>query len=169
MKKVLFILFFGSIIFAQQDTLITKQGKIYSGKIINNHPEYIEFQLENWTSSTKIQRNGIKKLIPADGTVLIENNGEAVKNENPLMGKITDFDYSRYKESFGLSSIGGALIGLSGIILYTNNQRTIGDDMTLDEIEDFTDKSKSNTDLSYIMLLIGGLLIAFDNTELPND
>ena len=85
------------------------------------------------------------------------------------MGKITDFDYSRYKDSFGLSSIGGALIGLSGIILYTNNQRTMSDDMTLDEIQDFSDKTKSNTDFSYIMLLIGGLLIAFDNTELPND
>ena len=56
MKKVLFILCFVSMIFSQQDTLITKQGKIYSGKIINNHPEYIEFQLENWTSSNKIQR-----------------------------------------------------------------------------------------------------------------
>jgi len=41
MKKVLFILCFVSMIFAQQDTLITKQGKIYSGKIINNHPKYI--------------------------------------------------------------------------------------------------------------------------------
>jgi hypothetical protein len=169
MKKVLFILCFVSMIFSQQDTLITKQGKIYSEKIINNHPEYIEFQLENWTSSNKIQRNGIKKLISADGIVLIENNGEAVKNENPLVGKITDFDYSRYKDSFGLSSIGGALIGLSGIILYTNNQRTMSDDITLDEIQDFSDKTKSNTDLSYILLLLGGLLIAFDNTELPND
>jgi hypothetical protein len=30
MKKVLFILCFVSMIFAQQDTLITKQGKIYN-------------------------------------------------------------------------------------------------------------------------------------------
>ena len=88
MKKVSFILCFASMIFAQQDTLITKQGKIYSGKIVNDDSKYIEFQLENWTSSNKIQRNGIKKLISADGTVLIENNGEAVKNENPLVGKI---------------------------------------------------------------------------------
>jgi len=45
----------------------------------------------------------------------------------------------------------------------------MSDDITLDEIQDFSDKTKSNTDLSYIMLLLGGLLIAFDNTELPND
>ena len=72
-------------------------------------------------------------------------------------------------KTFSPSFIGGALIGLSGIILYANNQRTFGDDMTLDEMDDFTDKSKSNADLSYICLIIGGLLIAIDNTELPND
>ena len=46
-----------------------------------------------------------------------------------------------------------------------NNQRTVVDDITLDEMEDFTDKTKSNADLSYICLIIGGLLIAIDNTE----
>ena len=41
--------------------------------------------------------------------------------------------------------------------------------MTVDEIQDFTDKTKSNADLSYLCLIIGGLLRAIDRTELPND
>ena len=79
MKKVLFILCFLSMIFAQQDTLITKQGKIYSGKIVSDDSKYVEFQPENWTSTTKISHDKIKKLISSDGTILIENNNTTVK------------------------------------------------------------------------------------------
>ena len=63
MKKILFILCFGSIIFAQQDTLITKQGQIYSGKIVSDDSKYVEFQPKNWTSTTKISHDRICQTI----------------------------------------------------------------------------------------------------------
>lgn len=60
--------------FAQHDTLITKKGRIYFGKIVNDDSKYIQFQPQNWTSITKISYNKIGKLITRDGVVLIQNN-----------------------------------------------------------------------------------------------
>jgi hypothetical protein len=79
---LLFILCFESTIYAQQDTLITKKGKIYFGIIVNDDSKYIEFQLQNWTSTTKISHDKIGKLINSDGEVLIQNSFKPIKIVN---------------------------------------------------------------------------------------
>ena len=58
------------------------------------------------------------------------------------------------------SNVGGALIGISGILLYFNNQRTIDENSSIEEIENFADKSKSSADLAFVLITIGGALIA---------
>ena len=156
MKKYLSLFLLLTVSFGQ-DILIMDSGKEYRGELVEKTGSIIRFKSEGASNTQIFQIKKIKSLT-------LENGETAVVD-----GELIGFN-SWFKEiNFSLSSLGGTLIGLSGIILYSNNQRTIGDDMTLDEIEDFSDKTKSNTDLSYIMLLIGGLLIAFDNTELPND
>lgn len=79
---LLFILCFESTIYAQQDTLITKKGKIYFGIIVNDDSKYIEFQPQNWTSATKISHDKIGKLIKSDGEVLIQNSFKPIKIVN---------------------------------------------------------------------------------------
>ena len=79
---LLFILCFESTIYAQQDTLITKKGKIYFGIIVNDDSKYIEFQPQNWTSTTKISHDKIGKLINSDGEVLIQNSFKPIKIVN---------------------------------------------------------------------------------------
>lgn len=155
MKKYLSLFLLLTVSFGQ-DILIMDSGKEYRGELVEKTGSIIRFKSEGASNTQIFQIKKIKSLT-------LENGETAVVD-----GELIGFN-SWFKESVTLSSIGGTLIGLSGVILYTNNQRTIGDDMTMDEIQDFADKTKSNTDLSYIMLLIGGLLIAFDNTELPND
>ena len=81
MKKALFILFFGSMIIAQ-DTLITKKGKIYTGTIVGEDSKYVEFQPENWTSTTKISHDKIGKLISSAGVVLIQNSFKNIEIVN---------------------------------------------------------------------------------------
>jgi len=63
-----------------------------------------------------------------------------------------------------LSTIGGSLIGLSGVLMYSTNQKTLNSDATLKEVENFYDEIKSNFDLSYLLLTVGGILIAIDNS-----
>lgn len=79
---LLFILCFESTMYAQQDTLITKKGIIYFGTIVNDDSKYIEFQPQNWTSTTKISHDKIGKLITSDGEVLIQNSFKPIKIVN---------------------------------------------------------------------------------------
>ena len=84
MKKVLFILCFLSMIFAQQDTLITKQGEIYSGKIVSEDSKYVEFQPENWTSTNKIHKNKIKKLVYSNRKVLVQEDSSNFNDKTSI-------------------------------------------------------------------------------------
>ena len=74
-----------------------------------------------------------------------------------------DFGSLENGKKLNITAIGGSLIGLSGMILYLNNQRTIDEEITLDEFEEFADRTKSNSDLAFIFLTLGGFLIAIDN------
>ena len=93
-------------------------------------------------------------------------NGYLVKSdlikesESDLIKKSDNFEDEL---SLNLSNVGGILIGVSGILMYSNNQRTLKDDASPKEIDDFGDKSKSNTDLAYILLTLGGGLIVLAN------
>ena len=47
--------------------------------------------------------------------------------------------------------------------MYSNNQRTLKENPSDKEKTDFVYKTKSNLDLAYILLTLGGALIALDN------
>ena len=168
MKKILFILCFGSIIFAQQDTLITKQGQIYSGKIVSDDSKYVEFQPKNWTSTTKISHDRIKKLISSDGTILIEkNNKPVIKNTNVKAGFISP--KRQEKDKFSLRQYGGLCIGLGGGLLAVSfiDARDWYDDegqptISLDEQNEKTDISLLQARLGATLIAVGGILIGFD-------
>ena len=110
---------------------------------------------EQFASDQKVIKNHsktIKSLILDDGTVVI-NRGYFIEDSESLENG----------KKLNITAIGGSLIGLSGMILYLNNQRTIDEEITLDELEEFADRTKSNSDLAFIFLTLGGFLIAIDN------
>ena len=73
------------MMYAQQDTLITKKGRIYFGTIVNDDSKYIAFQPQNWTSTTKISHNKIGKLITRDGAVLIQNSFKPITRDGAVL------------------------------------------------------------------------------------
>lgn len=168
MKKILFILCFVSMIFSQQDTLITKQGKIYSGKIVNDDSKYVEFQPENWTSTTKISHDKIKKLISSDGTILIKNhNKPETKNGNVKAGLSSP--KRQEKDKFSLRQWGGLCIGLGGSLLAVSfvDARDWSDDegqptISLDEQNKKIDISLLQARLGATLIAVGGILISTD-------
>ena len=162
MTKNLSLLLFLTISLGQ-DILITNGGSEFKGEVLEEGYFQILFQAEGMPNAQNVTVETIKSLTLKNGTHLIED-GRVVRTIEK-----THSDSFGFIKTFSPSFIGGALVGISGIILYANNQRTVDDDMTLDELENFSDKTKSNADLSYLCLIIGGFLIAIDNTELPND
>ena len=139
-----------------QDILITKMGTEYKGKMLEAGYYKVQFQAEGMKSAQRVGIETIKSLVLSDGTEVVRN-GYLVKKDS-----ITKADNFEKIKSLKLSNVGGILIGVSGILLYSNNQRTPKENSSLKETEDFIDKSKSNADLAYVLLTLGGALIAID-------
>jgi len=153
MKKTLLILIILFTNIFSQDILITTKGTEYKGEFISKTDNSISFKAERMLNAQNIQIETIESLILADGTAVIKNgyfieDGESLKDGK----KITP------------STIGGSLIGLTGVLMYSTNQKTLNSDATLKEVENFYDEIKSNFDLSYLLLTVGGILIAIDNS-----
>jgi hypothetical protein len=129
------------------------KGTEYKGEFISKTDNSISFKAVGMLNAQKIHIKTIERLILADGTVVIDygyfiEEGESLKD----------------RKKISLSTIGGSLIGLSGVLMYSTNQETIDLDATVEEQKEFIDKQKSNFDLSYLLLTVGGILIAIDNS-----
>ena len=116
----------------------------------------VQFQAEGMKSAQSVRIETIKSLVLSDGTEVVKD-GYLIKRDS--IKKSDNFDILK---SFKISNVGGILIGFSGILLYSNNQRTPKDNASIKEIEDFNDKTKSNADLAFVLLTLGGALIALD-------
>ena len=154
MKKTLLILIILFTNIFSQDILITMKGTEYKGEFISKTDNSISFKAVGMLNAQKIHIKTIERLILADGTVVIDygyfiEEGESLKD----------------RKKISLSTIGGSLIGLSGVLMYSTNQVKKPDsDATPEEQEEYLDKQKSNFDLSYLLLTVGGILIAIDNS-----
>ena len=163
MKKCLFALLLISTSLGQ-DILITQAGTKYDGKMLEVRHDKIEFQAEGMISAQTIPMKTIESLVLSDGTEVVINGylvkSDLIKEPESALVKSDNFEDEL---SLNLSNVGGILIGVSGILMYSNNQRTLKENPSPKEQTDFYDKTKSNLDLSYILLTLGGALIAIDN------
>ena len=155
MRKCLFTILLVSISLGQ-DVLITKMGTKYKGKMLEAGYYKVQFQAEGMKSAQSVRIETIKSLVLSDGTEVVKD-GYLIKRDS--IKKSDNFDKIKF---FNISNVGGILIGFSGILLYSNNQRTPKDNASIKEMEDFNDKTKSNADLAFVLLTLGGALIALD-------
>ncbi len=145
MRQLLITVFLVLSIGFSQDVLITQGGIKYKGEFVSSTDISISFKAEGMASAQSIPIEKIVSLVLKDGTIVIED------------GTIVIVD-----RSYIFQSIGGASIGLAGIILLYNNDRSIDSDATIEEAESFSEEIKSSNDLAYILLTVGGFLIAID-------
>ena len=137
-----------------KDGLITKAGIEYKGKMLEAGYYKVQFQAEGMKSAQSVRVETIKILVLSDGTEVVKN-GYFIKRNS--IKKSANIDILK---SFNISNVGGILIGFSWILLYLNNQKTLKDNASEKEREDFYDKTKSNADLAFVLLIIGNALIA---------
>tara|TARA_B100001964_G_scaffold233145_1_gene289950 strand:+ start:676 stop:1146 length:471 start_codon:yes stop_codon:yes gene_type:complete len=138
-----------------QDTLKTTDGKEYVGKLVSNSKSTVVFLVEDGGIQKALPVSIIANLTLEDGTVLISNNKSLMGNRG----------IGSQPFNIRLKSIGGFLIGFSGIMLYSINQMELDNDATLDDFEDFVDKVESRSDMAYIALAVGGIMIALDELK----
>ena len=160
MKKCLFTIMLVSVGLGQ-DTLMTMAGTKYQGKMLEAGHYKVKFQVEGMKSAQTVGIETIKSLILSDGTQVVKN-GYLIKRDYLVTKDLLKKSENFQKITSNLSKIGGLLIGVSGILLYSNNQMTLKDNASEKERKDFADKSKSNADLAFVLLTLGGALSALD-------
>ena len=173
MKRLIISLLFVTVSFAQ-DVLITTKGLEYKGEFIGVNDNIISFTAVGTLYPNNIHLIEIEKLVLADGTLVIDKsisefiiadgkNTEQIDISKDSGFLIEDNESTEGGNLIPLSMIGGSLIGLSGFLMIINNQKTLDLNADLNETEEFTNQLKSDYDLAYFMLFLGGALIALDN------
>ena len=102
----------------------------------------------------------IDRLILSDGTLFIDY-GEFTDGTKKV--DVSKEEPSKSGSGFGVRKVGGLLIGISGFMLMSINNRVLSPFSTLEEIDDFLEKNKSDANLAYTLLAVGGFTIALDN------
>jgi len=158
MKKLLTALLLTSFLFGQ-DKLITVSGSTYEGEYTERTENGVMFQVDGALNPQEIALSKVDRLILSDGTLLIDY-GEFTDGTKKV--DVSKEEPSKSGSGFGVRKIGGLLIGISGVMLMSINNRGLEEDSTLEEIDDFLEKNESDANLAYTLLAVGGFLIALD-------
>ena len=158
MKKLLSALLLTSFLFGQ-DKLITVSGSTYEGEYLRKTENGVLFHAKGIINPQDIALTQIDRLILSDGTLFIDY-GEFTDGTKKV--DVSKEEPSKGGSGFGIRKIGGLLIGISGVMLMSINNRGLEEDSTLEEIDDFAEKNQSDGSLAYTLLAVGGFLIALD-------
>ena len=149
MKRFLPLLMLTGLLFGQdkKDIIELTDGSIYQGEYVKIKDGNVYFRPEGSFGVQPIKIYNVVKLELSDGLVLIRDGKQGI---------FVDADSPKSGSGFGLRNFGGLLIGVSGIILFSINNREISSDSTIEEMDDFIDKQENDINLAYIALAFGG-------------
>ena len=159
MRKLLTALLLISFLFGQ-DKLITVSGSTYEGEYLRKTENGVLFHAKGIINPQDIALTQIDRLILSDGTLFIDY-GEFTDGTKKV--DVSKEEPSKSGSGFGVRKIGGLLIGISGAMLWSINNRVLELDSTIEEMNDFLEKNESDANLAYTLLAVGGFTIALDN------
>ena len=153
MRHFLPLLMLTGLLFGQdkKDIIELADGTIYQGEFVEIKDGNVYFRPEGSFGVQPIEIYNVVKLELSDGLVLIRDGKQGI---------FVDADSPKSGSGFGLRNFGGLLIGVSGIILFSINNREISSDSTIEEMDNFIDKQEKDINFAYIALAFGGFLIA---------
>ena len=143
------LLMLTGLLFGQdkKDIIELTDGSIYQGEYVKIKDGNVYFRPEGSFGVQPIEIYNVVKLELSDGLVLIRDGKQGI---------FVDADSPKSGSGFGLRNFGGLLIGVSGIILFSINNREISSDSTIEEMDDFIDNQENDINLAYIALAFGG-------------
>ena len=158
MRKLLSALLLTSFLFGQ-DKLITVSGSTYEGEYTERTENGVMFQVDGALNPQEIALSKVDRLILSDGTLLIDY-GEFTDGTKKV--DVSKEEPSKSGSGFGVRKIGGLLIGISGVMLYSISMNKLEKDATQEELIEFLREQYADSILAYTLLAVGGFLIALD-------
>ena len=154
-KLIIFLLLLNNILISQ-DKLILKDkygGLTYLGEVVDINDSTVVFKEDKMISANYIELYKVQFILNKDGKTLYPKKS--------LSKQIV------YKNR-NLSSIGGAFIALGALISLINNNKddvvceNISSEVCVSKAKRATELTKDFTNYSYLLILLGGLLIMLD-------
>ena len=143
-----------------QDVLNLKSGESFDGTFYGKVGEEIVFKIEGKTKTNRYSINDVETITTKTGEL---NYPFETPNEQIAKYDVSKEEPFKSGSGFGVRKIGGLLIGISGVILYSIVNRDEPDIYApLEEHKDFKQKNKSDGSLAYTLLAVGGFLIWLD-------
>ena len=142
-----------------QDVLNLKSGESFDGTFYGKVGEDIVFKIEGKTKTNRYSINDVETITTKTGEL---NYPFETPNEQIAKYDVSKEEPFKSGSGFGVRKIGGLLIGISGAMLYSINNRELEKDFTIEEFDDFVEKQQSDGNLAYTLLAVGGFLIALD-------
>jgi len=130
-----------------QDVLTLKNGESYKGTYFGKVDEDIVFKIEGKTKTNRYSINDVETITTKTGEL-----NYPFETPNEQIGK----------SGGGFTKFGGLLIGISGFMLMSINNRVLSPYSTIEEMNDFLEKNESDANLAYTLLAVGGFTIALD-------
>ena len=158
MKRFLPLLILTGLLFGQ-DKLITVSGKTFEGEYVRKTEKGVLFHAKGIINPQDIALTQIDRLILSDGTLFIDY-GEFTDGTKKV--DVSKEEPSKSGSGFGVRKVGGLLIGISGYMLYSISMNKLEKDATQEELIEFLREQYADRILAYILLSVGGLLIALD-------
>ena len=158
MKRFLPLLILTGLLFGQ-DVLNLKSGEYFEGTFYGKVGEEIVFKIEGKTKTNRYSINDVETITTKTGEL---NYPFETPNEQIAKYDVSKEEPFKSGSGFGVRKIGGLLIGISGAMLYSINNRELEKDFTIEEFDDFVEKQQSDGNLAYTLLAVGGFLIALD-------
>ena len=174
MKRLfIYLLMLSSILC--QDKLLMLNGQKYDGKYIKTDGTNLVFLLDGTSVAQNVPKETVESLILDGGEIVFSvdpvwfdrvqkniklekvTNNKFIETEKVGLNNLSGYDPS---STINLEKVGSGLIALSGALLFATNRMELDDDATIDYYEDMVDKIKLRTDIAYLSLAIGGLLLA---------
>ena len=142
-----------------QDVLTLKSGESFEGTFFGKVDEDIVFKIEGKTKTNRYSINDVETITTKTGEL---NYPFETPNEQIAKYDVSKEEPFKSGSGFGVRKIGGLLIGISGAMLYSINNRELENDFTIEEFDDFVEKQQSDGNLAYTLLAVCGFLIALD-------
>jgi len=170
MKKTIITILINLFCFLiAQDILVLKNGATYEGDLIDVSETSITFKVKDRIAAQTISLEMVESVIGRDGITLYNANNTGIINSTVVEEKLDRIIIDQHirmgnivvPQHNHMYRLGALLIAGSGVVGIYNTNRECSD-CDFDDLVDFVDQTKSLYNAQYLMLLFGGLIIAFD-------
>ena len=146
-RSLIILLLIVGCVFAQGtdnsliDRMLLIDGTEYEGEYISMNEDKIIFKPSGYPAGQSVDKSKVEIVKLSDRTIIYDRKTH--KNSEARFGGTKE-------------TLGGGLIAIGGVLLYSNIDKEISD---YNSLEEYSDSIKSTSKFGYGLIIVGGVLV----------